>query len=284
MERVSVHGGHSGQFCCHASGSLEDIVKAYIRHGFSWVGITEHIPPHDSSLLYPEEAEAGMTIEKLSRRFTRYFGECRRLQQKYAKEITLYAAMEIETWQGYEQQVGELINTYKPDYIVGSVHHIDNIPIDYSMEKYEEAVQVAGGIENLYCRYFDLQYEMIRIFEPAVVGHFDLIRIYDSEYRSRLNYPAVAQRVERNLQSIKELGLILDYNLRSLLKGAVEPYVSQDILRLARQKNIAVVPGDDSHGVENIALNIDKAMADLGEAGFSTAWQRPVKNSGGLNN
>ena len=41
---VSVHGGHSGQFCHHATDSLEEIIELYIAQGFPWVGITEHAP------------------------------------------------------------------------------------------------------------------------------------------------------------------------------------------------------------------------------------------------
>jgi len=39
-ERISFHGGHSGQFCCHAQDTLEDLIKAYISKGFKAVGIS----------------------------------------------------------------------------------------------------------------------------------------------------------------------------------------------------------------------------------------------------
>ena len=57
---VSVHGGHSGQFCNHAADTLEAIVQAYIAHGYPWVGITEHMPPVSDDYLYPEEIAAGL--------------------------------------------------------------------------------------------------------------------------------------------------------------------------------------------------------------------------------
>ena len=41
---VSVHGGHSGQFCHHATDTLEEIIQQYIAKQFPWVGITEHAP------------------------------------------------------------------------------------------------------------------------------------------------------------------------------------------------------------------------------------------------
>lgn len=276
QEKVSVHGGHSGQFCSHATGTLEEIVESYISKGFSWVGITEHIPPAMEKFIYPEEKVLGLTCDSMYARFIEYFDECRRLQQKYGDKIKLYAAMEIETYSGAEQHVAALIEKFHPDYLVGSVHHVDDIPIDYSKEEYQRAAVKLGGVDELYCRYFDQQFEMITRIKPAVVGHFDLIRIYDEDYLSRLQLPDIARRIARNLEAIQKLGLILDYNVRSLQKGADEPYISSVLLESVKEKGIAVVPGDDSHGVETAGLNIERAIEELTKKGFATEWQMPA--------
>jgi histidinol-phosphatase (PHP family) len=272
---VSVHGGHSGEFCHHAKDSLEEIIQAYIGHNFAWVGITEHVPGRTQNLLYPDQQAAGFTPESLLERFGRYMQKCRQLQRKYADRIEIFAAMEIETYSGYEIFIPELIEKFKPDYIVGSVHFVDDMGFDYSREQYDSTAAAIGGYDEMYCRYFDIQYEMLQLLRPAVVGHFDLIRIFDPDYGSRLAKPEIQQRIIRNLHLIKDLDLIMDFNLRSLLKGAEEPYISAPILRMARDLDIAVLPGDDSHGIANIHLNMDRAIAILEEYGFNTDWPRP---------
>ena len=274
-QRVSVHGGHSGQFCNHAVDSLEDIVNAYIRCGYEWVGITEHIPPVSDKFIYPDEVEAGLNREMLSARFEKYIQEGRRLQRKYQDQIELFVAMEIETYSGYQPDVKLLIEKFHPDYIVGSIHHVDDIPIDYSIDFYNQAIEHSGGIDGLYCRFFDQQYEMLQAFKPAVVGHFDLIRIFDSDYRKRLKLSEIQRRIIRNLECIQKNHLIVDYNVRSLIKGGAEPYVTSSILELALEMGIDVVPGDDSHGVDSIGVNIDGAIAHLKSMGFNTNWRRP---------
>ena len=175
---VSVHGGHSGQFCHHATDSLEDIILEYIRKGFSWAGITEHAPAISHDLLYPDQKEAGFTPEFLLERFGNYMAECRRLQDKYRDQLQIIPAMEIETYSGYEQFVPFLIDKFKPDYIVGSVHFVDDHGFDYSEKQYQAAAKKVGGIDKMYMRYFDIQYEMIKLLKPAVVGHFDLISTF----------------------------------------------------------------------------------------------------------
>lgn len=274
---VSVHGGHSGQFCHHAKDSLEEIILAYISHGFPWVGITEHTPGITQELLYPDQQDAGFTPESLLDRFERYIEECRRLQQKYADQIEIFAAMEIETYSGYDRFIPALIERYRPDYIVGSIHFINDMVFDYSQERYDLLAEAVGGYDELYCRYFDTQQEMIELLRPSVVGHFDLIRIFDRDYRKRLQKPEIEKRIIRNLQLIKDYDLIMDFNIRSLLKGADEPYISGQILRMARDLDIAVVPGDDSHGLANIRVNMDRAIAILEEYGFNTDWQKPKR-------
>ena len=273
---VSVHGGHSGQFCLHATDSLEEIILSYIDHGFPWVGITEHVPGLRDDLLYPDQKEAGLTSEFLFKQFAAYILECRRLKTKYASKIRIYVAMEIETYSGYREFVPALMERFRPEYIVGSVHFVDDLGFDYSREQYDATAQAAGGLDALYCRYFDQQYEMIELLNPAVVGHFDLIRIFDPEYRQRFLRPDIARRIRRNLELIKERNLIMDFNLRSLLKGAQEPYISESILRQARELGIAVVPGDDSHGLDSIGVNMERGIAILEKMGFDTDWKTPA--------
>lgn len=49
------HHSHSGQFCKHASGSLEEVVQEAIRQKFIVFGLTEHVPRYRLQDLYPEE-------------------------------------------------------------------------------------------------------------------------------------------------------------------------------------------------------------------------------------
>ena len=273
---VSVHGGHSGQFCSHAQDSLEEVITAYIAHGFSWVGITEHSPGISWELLYADQQALGLTPESLLARFARYMEECRRLQTKYADQIRIFAAMETETYSGYQTFIPQLTKQFPPDYLVGSVHFVGDRNFDYSKAKYDEAAAALGGYDALYCQYFDEQYEMIECLKPSVVGHFDLIRIFDPGYRQRLRQPAIHQRVVRNLELIKKLGLILDFNLRALLKGASEPYITESLLKLVHEMDIAIAPGDDSHGVANIGLHMARGIEILKEHGISTNWPVPL--------
>ena len=275
-ERVSVHGGHSGEFCGHAEDSLEEIVRAYIAHGYTWVGITEHMPPERDALSYPDELAAGLNAVDQQARFAEYMATCRRLRDKYASEIRILVAFETEGYSGYESWVTAVREAHEPDYIVGSVHQINDELFDGSPEWYRAAADTVGGVDELYCAYFDRQFEMITKLRPEVIGHFDLVRIFDPDYRSRLVKPLVWERVVRNLEAIRDLGSILDFNLAALKKGQAEPYVSRPILEQALKLGIAVVPGDDSHSVGNVDRHWDEGIRFLREAGCDLNWKCPA--------
>lgn len=272
---VSVHGGHSGDYCQHARDSLEDIVKAYHDQNFAWVGITEHMPPASDAFLYPDEHAAGLTASTMLDRFARYVAHCRNLQSAYQGRLIIFVGMETEAYQGAVDYALQLQDRFHPDYVVGSVHHVADIPIDMNPSEYAMAASACGGITDLYSAYFDLQYDMIQTLKPSVVGHFDLIRIYDPDYLFRLKTPAVWKRICRNLEAIASLGLMLDLNVRALLKGAREPYICRPILEKVREMKIPVAPGDDSHSVATVGRHVADGIRHLQSLGFSTDWTPP---------
>ena len=272
---VSVHGGHSAQFCGHAENSLEEVIEAYIDQGFIWVGITEHMAPCGDSFLYDDERQAGLNADDLQSRFREYFDTCRALQSKYRDQIEIFVAFETETYSGSEGFVRELIDECAPQYIVGSVHHVGDISIDTSEEDYRRATDALGGLDNLYLHYFEEQHEMLRSLQPAVVGHFDLVRMFDPDYKARLRKPAIWELVIRNLDAIMEQDLILDLNLRGFDKVAAEQYPSRDIIRAALERDIAIVPGDDSHGIDMVGRHFQKGVDLLRELGANLDWKKP---------
>jgi len=273
--KVSVHGGHSGAFCSHAADRLEDVVARYVELGFEWICLTEHMPTENGRFVPREELQDGHDVAAIQDRFERYFAEARRLAELHRNDIEILVGFETEAYTGYRAEVRRLIARFDPDMIVGSVHHVHDWLIDGPREDYRRAVEASGGIDALYCDYFDAQLELIETFRPAVVGHFDLIRLNDPDYRERWTVPSIRDRALRNLERIRELGLILDLNVRAFAKGSPEPYPAAPWLKAAIDAGIAIVPGDDSHGVASVGRHLDDGVRALVAAGGATNWTKP---------
>ena len=267
MQRISLHGGHSGQFCDHARDTLAEIVAAYHGAGFECVGLTEHMPPFDDGGLYPDEAELGRTAVWMQERFAAYVDEARRLARAYEGRMRVLVGMETEWYAGCGEWVARLRQRHGIDYVVGSVHHVRGVCFDFSRESYGQAVSLCGGLAAMHADYFDAQLDMMQTLKPEVVGHMDLIRLHDPDYTRTLAQPAVRERVVRNLEWVRESGAVLDVNARALLKGQPEPYVCRPIMEAAAEMGIRFAYGDDAHGVADVGFGFERVAALLAEVG-----------------
>jgi histidinol-phosphatase (PHP family) len=258
MRKISLHGGHSGQYCDHARDTLADIVAAYHTAGFECVGLSEHMPPSCDAGLYPDEIDLGRTKGWMEARFALYVAEGRTLARAYKDRMRILVGMETEWYPGCAEWVKELRQYHALDYVVGSVHHVGGVCFDYSRESYDNVAKLCGGTNRMYAAYFDEQFEMLREIRPEVVGHFDLVRIHDPGYPQTVAAPEVWNRIMRNLEWIRDAGSILDINARALLKGQFEPYVCAPILDAAAKLGIGVAYGDDAHGVTDVGYGFTK--------------------------
>ena len=71
---VSLHGGHSGEFCEHARGTLRQTIEAAIAVGYRTYGVSEHAPRDENRFVYDTEHDKGYDIDRLAREFDDYAG------------------------------------------------------------------------------------------------------------------------------------------------------------------------------------------------------------------
>lgn len=228
------HHSHSGQFCAHASSTLEEVIQTAISKKITTFCLTEHIPRRKIDF-YPEE-EKDHTEESLIQLYDAFYHEARRLQAKYQDQIQILIGFEGEWIREYSLDVIKgLQDKYEVDLFVGSVHHVHTIPIDYDTEMYHQARDAAGSTdEKIFADYFDSQYEMLKALKPPLVGHFDLIRLKsDGPDRSFRIWPAVWEKIERNLKFVAEYGGVLELNSSSLRKGLAEAYPQSEICKVS---------------------------------------------------
>ncbi|KAL4889555.1 histidinol phosphate phosphatase H [Aspergillus ambiguus] len=267
------HHSHSGQFCPgHAKDSLEEIIQLAISKKFQVFCLTEHMPRGKDDL-YPEEIEAGDTPASMVSNEAAYFAEAQRLRAKYAGQIQLVIGFECD-WIRDESRrlIEDSLRRHPFEFFIGSVHHTCTVPIDYDRPMYEDARARAGGSdEQLFAAYFDEQFDMLRQLKPPVVGHFDLIRLKsDDPERSFRSWPAVWERVLRNLDFVAGYGGLLELNSAALRKGMSEPYPKGEICTEFLNRGGRFCLSDDSHGLDQVGLNFHRVLAFMEKVGIST--------------
>ncbi|KAK0261702.1 hypothetical protein LTR35_006560 [Friedmanniomyces endolithicus] len=268
------HHSHSGQFCGHATDTLEAVVQHAISKRMTTFCLTEHITRSDLDL-YPEEISSGQNQASLARIYDDFYHEARRLQKLYADQIQLFVGFEGE-WirEGSEATVKDLFQRYEVDLFVGSVHHVHGFPIDFDTATYHKAREVAGGSdERMFEDYFDAQLAMLKALRPPVVGHFDLIRLKsDDPDRSFKAWPKVWEKLVRNLEFVAEYGGVVELNSSSLRKGMKECYPQVEICKTFHAMGGRFTLSDDSHGIPQVGLNYGKVLQCVERAGITELW------------
>jgi histidinol-phosphatase (PHP family) len=261
--RVSLHGGHSGEFCDHADDTLEALLEAAVEAGMAVYGVTEHAPRLSGAYLYPEEVERGRSVASLAQTFGRYAERSRELQGRFAGRLAVLRGFETEVVP--EDRYAEYMLRYREhygfDYVVGSVHHVLGECIDGPRAWFAPAVAKCGGVEPLAIRYYEAVGAMIAALKPEVLGHFDLIT--KNAPGAETETPGVRRAAQAALELARAANCILDVNTAGYRKGLGRPYPAPWVVEMAREMGLGFCFGDDSHRVGEVGAGMEEAREYL---------------------
>ncbi|QOU21336.1 hypothetical protein BRETT_001058 [Brettanomyces bruxellensis] len=272
------HHSHSGEYVAHGENTLDEVITKVKQMNFHVFCLTEHCPRYARDLMYPEEE--GMTVESLTTIFDKYMVHARRIQ----KEINNDDSNRLRILVGFESEGGideiqtkgceDLRKKYNVDIVVGSIHYVKRIPIDFDRPRWIKAKQHYNSFRDFFKGYFQCQHEMIKRLKPEVVSHFDLIRLLEEPESDRCeitgkllknvniktDWPEVWKLIDKNIDLINEQGGLIELNSAALRKGWNSPYPKRDIVELALSKGAKFCMSDDSHGIAQVGFNYDKVL------------------------
>ncbi len=269
--KVSLHGGHSEEFCEHAAGSLRNVLEAAVDAGYHTFGVSEHAPRVEERFLYKNEIAKSWTPARTVNDFESYASALDSLVEEFADRLVVLRGFEAEVVPA--DRYLELTLGYRDrfhfDYMVGSVHYVDEVQIDGSAELYQRALKQLGGLESLTIRYYQTVVKMVETLKPEVVGHLDVIS-KNAKLLGPVDTPAIRRIGEEALGVIRECNCILDLNTAGYRKGLGAPYPASWLVRLAQRMDIGFCFGDDSHTPSEVGSGLDEARLYLLKNGVST--------------
>jgi histidinol-phosphatase (PHP family) len=279
--KVSLHGGHSGEFCDHADDTLRELLEAAVAFGYHTFGVSEHAPRGAERFLYDEEQKRGWDVAKTEADFVRYQTALQTLAAEFADRLIVLRGFEIEVvpQDSYVSRMQAYRAATLPDgspvfdYCVGSVHYVNEQQIDGPVENYLKAIEVFGSLEALAVRYYETIAEMVEALRPDVVGHFDLMKrnLRLGGYTpDDLETPRIHAAAENALEAVHAHGAILDLNTAGWRKGLGEPYPAPPFLQRAHEMGIGFCFGDDSHRIREVGAGVIEAREYLLQNGVPT--------------
>jgi len=224
--------------CKHAGGPMEAYVERAIQLGLREVGFSDHNPLPDgrSANVRMSEAELPYYVERVTE-----------MRYRYRGRIDVMLGLELDYVEGLEDYLGKQVAAYPWDYIVGSIHFLDNACCEASWPRL-----YAGDAHQLYARYFELMRRMARSGLCDIVAHFDVVKrsgILPGEHE--------ADDITHTLQEIKDAEVCLEINTSGYRHPELpepQPYPMLSIVEQALGLGIPLTVNSDAHMPDQVGL------------------------------
>ena len=172
--------------------------------------------------------------------------------------ISVKFGAEVDYIPGREKQIRSVIYSLPLDYVISSVHFLDNWNFDTDAEAFKNK-----NIDELYEKYFSVVREAINSDLYDIMGHIDLIKKF-------AYYPSVSpyEWYKKIIRSLKNKDKVIEINTNGLNKPCREFYPEEDFVKMCFQSNIPVTLGSDAHVSNQVGQYFDKAIEMLKRIGY----------------
>ncbi|HFU74734.1 MAG TPA: histidinol-phosphatase HisJ family protein, partial [Arcobacter sp.] len=232
----------------HATGTMEEYIKKAIELQIDTFGFSEHAPMNNFEDGYR------LTLDKKAY----YEKSVKNLQEKYQDQINILLGYEVD-YIDNNYLLYEIIDA-DVDYLIGSVHYLNDWGFDNPefISEYKKR-----DINDIWRDYFQAVNNMVKSGKFDIVGHFDLIKIFN--YLPTVEIKSI---VLETLRSIKKNNMVLEINSAGLRKPVNEQYPSKDILELAYELDIPITFSSDAHSVDQVGLNYKRCVEIVKSVGY----------------
>ena len=241
--------------CGHATGEMEQYVRAAKARGLKEVGFADHIP-----MYWLGEKAADPSLAMGFADLPVYINDVMLLRVKHP-DLRLRLGLEVDYIPGQENRAKEIISKYDFDYIIGSVHYLNGWGFDDPRlaHRYSDL-----DIREIYCTYF---HELV---SSALCGIFDIIAHPDliKKFGHRPEHEPL-DLYRQAAKAFADAGVCMEVNTAGLRNPAGEIYPSFEFLKICREYNVPVATGSDAHKPGQVGADFDLARQLLVEAGYN---------------
>lgn len=235
--------------CHHAKGEMTGYVQTAVEKEFEEIGFADHAPADKGF-----DPKHRMTWDQ----FPEYVSEIQKMRSQFPS-IKIRLGIEADLYPQFERSLDRLRQNYPIEYVVGSVHFIDDLfvfttnPINLPEEDEDRLIR----------RYFKLIEQGIQSGLVDVVGHLDMIK---------WSLPHAKEKIltegKKILEQIAQKELAIELNTSGLRKHPGEMYPGEDFLRLVRTLEIPICLGSDAHKPGEVGADFEKAADLLAKIGY----------------
>jgi len=247
--RIDLHN-HT-PLCNHATGTPIEFLQKAIEQKIDIFGFSDHAPiPNNFDSYYR------MSLSQIKN----YENEILNLKEQFNDKIEVLLGYEVDFFKDKNLIYEEILNA-NVDYLIGSVHFLDNWGFDNPkfLAEYKNK-----DIDKIYEDYFDAINHLAKSGYFQIVGHLDLIKVFN--FLPKKDIRIIAKEA---IKTIKKYNLVVEINSAGLRKPVKEQYPSNKLLELILEYNIDICFGSDAHSIEQIGFKSDGMIQLAKKIGFS---------------
>jgi histidinol-phosphatase (PHP family) len=157
-----------------------------------------------------------------------------------------------------ESQIQAVINKLPVDYVIGSVHFLNDWNFDTDIAEYDTV-----DLNKFYHQYFTAVQQSAKSKLFDIIGHCDLAKKF-------AYYPTfpLDELYDKTAQIFKNADVVVEINTSGRIKPCNEFYPSiQFIERLAHYK-VPITLGSDAHVEQNVGQFFSEALAEIKALGY----------------
>ena len=237
--------------CKHATGDVAEYRSEAKKQGIPVICFSDHAPNPDGYYLAHR-----MELDQ----FPAYKEMIENLQDGKTPEVLL--GMEIEYYKGCERFLREWLPAQKFDFVIGSVHFIEDWGFDHPEQRH---VWDSADITVTWRKYFNVLLKFVESGLFDTVGHIDLPKKFGHRPKDKDLKEMAAPVLDRIARA--EMGIEL--NTSGLRKPVGEIYPSPLILVMAREREIPICFGSDAHCPDDVGDRFTLALDLAREAGYT---------------
>ncbi|MEM7383968.1 MAG: histidinol-phosphatase HisJ family protein [Verrucomicrobiota bacterium] len=239
--------------CGHATGTTVEYVETAARLGIREIGFTDHSPmrqPFDDWRMAWEDFPRYLEMVETARKRGTELG------------VTVRLGLECDYLPGHEDWLKELSAAAEFDYLIGSVHYLDDdLVVDHPEHLSRLQEQPAAEV---WTRYWNLYARAIRTELFDIMAHPDLPKKFGHVPEGDLR-----PYFQESIDTLSRAGSCIEINTAGLRKPIAEMYPSAAFLTSAHEAGIPLTIGSDAHAPDEVGADFDRALDLARRCGYT---------------
>jgi histidinol-phosphatase (PHP family) len=178
------------------------------------------------------------------------------------KDLTVRVGIEADFFPETVEATREALSPYPWDYVIGSVHYVDEFCVDFEARLWEALTP--DDRDEKWRLYWIRMRQLAESGVYDFAAHLDLPKKFG--YRPGIDLTAESTAA---LDAIEAADMAIEINTNGWNLPAAEAYPSLDLLREARRREIPLLINADAHFPEFLTRHFDRARQLALEAGYT---------------